>query len=67
MIEFLIVQQIVEQSVGNNITMNAIIRIVTAETKEAAIGKFVIATSHIKPEKKLELLVYQLNQVSTVV
>ncbi len=50
---------------GNNanISMSNIVRQVSAENKESAIGKFVIATKNIKAHKKLDIECYDLSEL----
>ena len=61
---YIVVQMIVvsEKREGhdNNIVMETIVRQVLAESEEQAIGKFVIGTSEIKANKKLNIECYEL-------
>ena len=66
-IQFLVVQQVVKSTIGNNATVGVIIRIVSATDKPSAIGKFILATNNIPAEKKLDLEIYPLKIVSTVI
>ena len=67
MIEFLVMQQVVKCTIGNNTTVGVIIRIVSAIDEASAIGKFILATNNIPAEKKLDLEIYPLKTVSTVI
>lgn len=51
---------------NNNITMSNIVRQIKAESKEIAIGKFVIATQDIKAQKKLNIECYDLSELQSV-
>jgi hypothetical protein len=57
-----------EEIVGNNknTIMENIVRQIKAESKEIAIGKFVIATQEIKAIKKLEIEYYDLSELKSV-
>ena len=57
-----------EEIVGNskNTIMRNIVRQIKAETKENAIGKFVINTKHIKAINKLEIECYDLSELKSV-
>jgi hypothetical protein len=57
-----------EEFVGNNknTIMGNIVRQIKAESKEIAIGKFVIATQDIKAIKKLEIECYDLSELMSV-
>ena len=46
-----------------NISMSAIVRKVECETKEHAIGKFVIATKDIKAEQKMDIECYDMAEI----
>jgi hypothetical protein len=46
--------------------MESIVRQIKAESKEIAIGKFVIATQEIKAIKKLEIECYDLSELKSV-
>jgi len=67
---FIIVQMTIvkEEIVGNNknTIMANIVRQIKAESKEIAIGKFVIATQEIKAIKKLEIECYDLSELKSV-
>lgn len=67
---FIIVQMTIvkEEIVGNNknTIMENIVRQIKAESKEIAIGKFVIATQEIKAIKKLEIECYDLSELRSV-
>jgi hypothetical protein len=57
-----------EEFIGNskNTIMGNIVRQIKAESKEIAIGKFVIATQDIKAIKKLEIECYDLSELMSV-
>jgi hypothetical protein len=57
-----------EEIVGNNknTIMENIVRQIKAESKEIAIGKFVIATQEIKAIKKLEIECYDLSELRLI-
>ena len=67
---FIIIQMTIikEEIVGNNknTIMENIVRQIKAESKEIAIGKFVIATQEIKAIKKLEIECYDLSELRSV-
>lgn len=67
---FIIIQMTIvkEEIVGNskNTIMENIVRQIKAESKEIAIGKFVIATQEIKAIKKLEIECYDLSELKSV-
>ena len=67
---FIIIQMTIvkEEIVGNNknTIMENIVRQIKAESKEIAIGKFVIATQEIKAIKKLEIEYYDLSELKSV-
>jgi len=67
---FIIIQMAIEKEeiVGNNknTIMENIVRQIKAESKEIAIGKFVIATQEIKAIKKLEIECYDLSELKSV-
>lgn len=67
---FIILQMTIvkEEFVGNNknTIMKNIVRQIKAESKEIAIGKFVIATQDIKAIKKLEIECYDLSELRSV-
>jgi hypothetical protein len=50
----------------SDIGMSVIIRNVGAETKEEAIGKFILQTNDIKCIKKLDVEVYELDNLKTI-
>jgi len=65
----LIQTQIESKSVnGNdhNIYMSNVVRKVEAETKELAIGKFVVATQDIKANQKLNIECYDLTELKSL-
>ena len=49
-----------------NILMSNIVRKVEAETKELAIGKFVVATQEIKANQKLNIECYDINKLMSM-
>ena len=57
-----------EEIVGNNknTIMENIVRQIKAESKEIAIGKFVIATQDIKAQKKMNIECYDLSELLRV-
>ena len=57
-----------EEIVGSskNTIMQNIVRQIKAESKEIAIGKFVVATQDIKAIKKLEIECYDLSELKSV-
>ena len=67
---FIVIQMTIEKEevVGNskNTIMQNIVRQIKAESKEIAIGKFVIATQEIKAIKKLEIECYDLSELKVV-
>ena len=67
---FVVIQMIIEKEeiVGSskNTIMQNIVRQIKAESKEIAIGKFVIATQEIKAIKKLEIECYNLSELKSV-
>lgn len=67
---FIVIQMTIEKEeiVGSskNTIMQNIVRQIKAESKEIAIGKFVIATQDIKAIKKLEIECYDLSELKSV-
>ena len=67
---FIVIQMIIEKEeiVGSskNTIMQNIVRQIKAESKEIAIGKFVVATQDIKAIKKLEIEYYDLSELKSV-
>ena len=67
---FIVIQMMIEKEeiVGSskNTIMQNIVRQIKAESKEIAIGKFVIATQEIKAIKKLEIECYDLSELKSV-
>ena len=49
-----------------NISMSNVVRKVEAETKELAIGKFVVATQDIKANQKLNIECYDLTELKSL-
>ena len=68
--DYICSQQIVqkEEIIGNinNIDINVIIRRVKANSKEEAIGKFIIGTKKIDAVKKLDAECYLLDELLTL-
>lgn len=48
------------------IQMSNIVRIVEADSKELAIGKFVVGTKDIKASQKLEIDCYDINELKSL-
>lgn len=42
---------------------NTIVRRIEANSKEEAVGKFILGTNHIKAKEKLDLLIYELDNL----
>jgi hypothetical protein len=67
---FIVIQMTIEKEeiVGSrkNTIMQNIVRQIKAESKEIAIGKFVIATQDVKAIKKLEIECYDLSELKSV-
>ena len=67
---FIVIQTIVEKEEiidGNlNTIISNIVRQIKAESREAAIGKFVIATQELKALKKLNIECYDLSTLLSV-
>ena len=51
---------------NKNISMSNVVRRIEAESKEIAIGKFVIATQDIKAIKKMNIECYDLSELKGV-
>lgn len=49
-----------------DVLMSNIIRKINAETKEIAIGKFVIETQNIKAYNKLDLECYDIEEIKSI-
>lgn len=68
--KFIVIQMQIdaETIVGNekNISMSNVVRQIEAESKEIAIGKFVIATQDIKAIKKMNIECYDLSELRSV-
>ena len=61
--------QVVSKITTNNIediSMSNVVRKIEAETKEIAIGKFVLATQDIKANNKLNIECYDLTELKSV-
>ena len=67
---YIVIQmQIDSKSIDSNeqtILMSNIVRKVEAETKELAIGKFVVATQEIKANQKLNIECYDINKLMSL-
>ena len=67
---FIVIQMTIEKEeiVGSskNTIMQNIVRQIKAESKEIAIGKFVIATQDIKAQKKMNIECYDLSELLRV-
>ncbi len=67
---YLIFQMVIDKKeiVGSNqnISMYPIIRKVEADSKEMAIGKFIVGTHDIKAMQKLDVECYELSQLKTL-
>ena len=68
--KFIVIQMQIDNEIieGNNknISMSNIVRQIEAESKEIAIGKFVIATQDIKAQKKMNIECYDLSALLRV-
>ena len=68
--KFIVIQMQIDNEIieGNNknISMSNIVRQIEAESKEIAIGKFVIATQDIKAKKKMNIECYDLSALLRV-
>mgnify|MGYP000884337719 CR=1 FL=1 len=51
---------------SRNVSLSNVVRRVEAESKESAIGKFVIAAQDIKAVKKLHIECYDLTELKSV-
>jgi hypothetical protein len=67
---YIVIQmQVVSKITTNNIediAMSNVVRKIEAETKEIAIGKFVLATQDIKANNKLNIECYDLTELKSV-
>jgi len=67
---YIVIQmQVVSKITTNNIediSMSNVVRKIEAETKEIAIGKFVLATQDIKANNKLNIECYDLTELKSV-
>ena len=65
--KFIVIQMQIDNEIieGNNknISMSNVVRQIEAESKEIAIGKFVIATQDIKAQKKMNIECYDLSKL----
>ena len=65
--KFVVIQMQVDAAViednNTSFTMSNVVRQIEAESKEIAIGKFVIATQGIKAIKKLNIECYELSEL----
>lgn len=69
--KFIIIQMQIDSEViiedgSKNVHMSNVVRQIKAESKEVAIGKFVIATQDIKAKQKLNIECYDLSQLLSV-
>jgi hypothetical protein len=68
--KFIVIQMQIDNEIieGNNknICMSNVVRQIEAESKEIAIGKFVIATQDIKAQKKMNIRCYDLSELLRV-
>jgi hypothetical protein len=68
--KFIVIQMQIDNEIieGNNknISMSNVVRQIEAESKEIAIGKFVIATQDIKAQKKMNIECYDLSELLCV-
>ena len=68
--KFIVIQMQINNEIieGNNknISMSNVVRQIEAESKEIAIGKFVIATQDIKAQKKMNIECYDLSELLRV-
>ena len=60
---FIVAQMIVMSRSDDNINMENIIRVVSALSKEEAIGKFVIGTNYIQSINQLTIECYEINRI----
>lgn len=67
---FIVIQMQIDSqtTVGNetDISMSNVVRRIEAESKELAIGKFVIATQGIKAKKRMNIECYELAELRSV-
>lgn len=65
--KFIIVQMQIDNEINTpndkNIIMSNVVRVVEAESKETAIGKFVISTRHIRAHNKKDIECYDLSEL----
>jgi energy-converting hydrogenase Eha subunit H len=62
--KFIVIQlQVNLESTPYNVLMSNVVRQVEAESKEIAIGKFVVATQEIKAQKKMNIECYDLSEL----
>ncbi len=68
--KFIVIQMQIDNEIieGNNknISMSNVVRQIEAESKEIAIGKFVIATQDIKAQKRMNIECYDLSELLRV-
>jgi hypothetical protein len=62
--KFIVIQMKVESHKMGTILMSNIVRQVEADSKELAIGKFIVATQNITAEKKLDVECYDLSELN---
>ena len=70
MAKFIVIQMCIEKEEktfrSNNVNMINIVRQVDAENKEAAIGKFILATERIVVKQKLNIECYDLTELNSL-
>lgn len=59
---YVVYQQVVTASDGNNATVDVLIRFVKAINKDEAIGKFITQTAYYPAVKKLDVVCYPLSE-----
>lgn len=68
--KFIVIQMQIDNEIiegkNRNISMSNVVRQIEAESKEIAIGKFVIATQDIKAQKKMNIECYDLSELLRV-
>lgn len=61
--KFIVIQITIDTKAFDTVDIGHILRIVCADTKESAIGKFAIETQDIKRIQKLDVNCYELDDV----
>jgi len=68
--KFIVIQMQIDSEIidGNNknISMSNVVRHIEAESKDVAIGKFVVATQSLRAIKKMDIECYDLSKLKTV-